>query len=227
MARKAAALVAPVVGAELAGYAVEAVPVDSLQLDPDNARTHNPRSIATLKGLLQRFGQQKPVVAEPGTRIVRAGNGTLLAARELGWPTIAVHWTALAGDEARAFALADNRAGELSFFDEATLARQLTSFDDHELAAIIGFDAGDLQGLAGLAIDDLAGDGEPGEVGARKSQPRVPRSSDVTVRVLVGRGRAAAALRGLLLRQRTLHDALPRALRAPEMKQPPGCETGG
>jgi hypothetical protein len=188
MARKAgtaAARGAPVERlAELAGYVVEAVPVDSLQLDPDNARKHSPRSIETLKGLLRRFGQQKPVVVEPTTRIVRAGNGTLVAARELGWPTIAVHWTQLEGDEARAFALADNRAGELSFFDEAELARQLASFDDSDLPALIGFDPGDLAELPPQG-GDMEGDGAAGEPGARKSAPRVPRSSDVTVRVLV------------------------------------------
>ena len=108
------------------GVGGELVALERLKLDPDNARVHNPRNLAAVKASLARFGQQKPVVASRDG-IVYAGNGTLLAARDLGWPSLAVKWTNLQGDEARAYALADNRSNELSFFDETMLAEQLNA----------------------------------------------------------------------------------------------------
>jgi ParB-like chromosome segregation protein Spo0J len=82
----------------------------------------NPRrgDVASVKRSLKRFGQRKPIVArEDGTVI--AGNHTLLAARELDWPEIAVVFTS--DDEAagKAFALADNRTSALGSFDLADL----------------------------------------------------------------------------------------------------------
>jgi len=37
-----------------------------------------------IKASLRRFGQQKPIVVD-ATNVVRAGNGTLAAAKALGW----------------------------------------------------------------------------------------------------------------------------------------------
>jgi ParB-like chromosome segregation protein Spo0J len=46
--------------------------------------------------------------------VVIAGNGTLAAAVELGWKDIDVVETKLKGQEAVAFAIADNRTAELA-----------------------------------------------------------------------------------------------------------------
>jgi DNA modification methylase len=82
----------------------------------------NPRrgDVASVKRSLQRFGQRKPIVVRAdGT--VEAGNTTLKAALELGWPEIAA--VPFDDDEAtaKAFALADNRTSELGAFDLAAL----------------------------------------------------------------------------------------------------------
>lgn len=116
------------------------VPIDRLMHDPSNARTHNKANIAAIKGSLAKFGQQKPIVVTKDN-IVIAGNGTLEAARELGWKELSVVYTKLSGPEAIAYALADNRTGELADWDKGILGHQLQSlWDDGFDIADIGFD---------------------------------------------------------------------------------------
>lgn len=116
------------------------VPIDRLMHDPSNARTHNKANIAAIKGSLAKFGQQKPIVVTKDN-IVIAGNGTLQAARELGWKDIGVVYTHLSGPEAMAYALSDNRTGELADWDKGMLGHQLQSlWDDGFDIAEIGFD---------------------------------------------------------------------------------------
>ena len=105
------------------------VPIASLLADPENARKHSTKNIAAIKGSLSTFGQQRPLVV--WDNVVIAGNGTLAAAKELGWTHIAISrvpfdWTY---DQARAYALADNRTAELAEWDAERLADQLIELD--------------------------------------------------------------------------------------------------
>jgi ParB-like chromosome segregation protein Spo0J len=123
-------------------YALK-VPIDQLMHDPSNARTHNKANIEAIKGSLAKFGQQKPLVVTR-SNVVIAGNGTLQAARDLGWTEIAVVYTSLSGPEAMAFALSDNRTAELASWDNGILGHQLQSlWDDGFNIADIGFDPKD------------------------------------------------------------------------------------
>src|SRR3972149_2350272 len=91
-----------------------AVPIASLNLDPANVRLHNKRNIESIKSSLVKFGQQKPIVVQKQGMIVRAGNGTLAAARELGWAEIAANVVEMDDLTATAFSIADNRTAELA-----------------------------------------------------------------------------------------------------------------
>ena len=116
---------------------IENVPIATLRPDPANARQHPVRNLEAIAASLQRFGQQKPiVVARDGTVI--AGNGTLGAARRLGWETIAAVRTSLTGAAARAFALMDNRTTDLSGWDTSALLEQLGELSP-ELQAMLDF----------------------------------------------------------------------------------------
>ncbi len=116
---------------------IESVPLASIRLDPQNARAHNARNLATIKNSLQRFGQQKPIVITAEGMVI-AGNGTLLAAQALGWKSIAVVRTRLTGAAARGYALVDNRSGELASWDSDRLLEQLGSLPP-ELARLLDF----------------------------------------------------------------------------------------
>lgn len=100
--------------------AYERVKIDSLKFDPRNARKHDDRNIKAIMNSLSKFGQQKAIVVGDGG-IVIAGNGTLEAAKRLGWDTIDVRRSGLKADEATAYAIADNRSAELAEWDDPVL----------------------------------------------------------------------------------------------------------
>jgi len=108
---------------------LETVAIESLELDPNNARKHSKRNLDAIAASLEKFGQRKPIVVHNGTVI--AGNGTLEAAKSLGWTEIGItrcpdDWDA---DTAKAYALADNRSSELAEWDDLVLANQLLDLD--------------------------------------------------------------------------------------------------
>lgn len=122
----------------------ETVDIFTLHQDPANARRHPDRNLDAIKASLARFGQQKPIVVD-ADGIVRAGNGTLEAAKALGWQEIAIVRTPLKGSEATAYAIADNRTGELAEWDETALAETLRALDSEQFdVASLGFNEEDM-----------------------------------------------------------------------------------
>jgi len=138
------------------------IPCAELHNDPANVRKHGEQNLAAIKASLARFGQQKPIVVNQDG-VVIAGNGTLMAARALGWQTIKAVRTNLAGSEATAFAIADNRTAELAEWDDAALQQQLVAIaiDDEELLAATGFDEKELAKLAAANAPEVTEDDVP------------------------------------------------------------------
>lgn len=125
---------------------IETMKVDALFLDPKNARLHPERNLEAIKASLRKFGQQKPIVVDQ-TGVVIAGNGTLAAARALGWERIAIVRTELTGDEARAFAIADNRTAELAEWDYEELRASLEGFSI-DLREVVSFTEEEIRALS-------------------------------------------------------------------------------
>lgn len=122
------------------------VPLDDLLPDPNNARRHSESNLGAIRASLRRFGQRKPIVIDQ-QNIVCAGNGTLEAARAEGLDGL---WAVVfpgTAEEARAYAIADNRTGELAHWDGAALLATLQGLDD-ELVAAAGYSADELTDLA-------------------------------------------------------------------------------
>jgi hypothetical protein len=128
---------------------LEMVSVDSLEFDEQNAREHPPENRKLLESSLSTFGQRKPIVVTKDDVVV-AGNGTLLAAKALGWSEIAIvripdEWSE---GMVRAFAIADNRSTDLSTFDNALLSEQLGQLEIEEFdLQAVGFTPADLERL--------------------------------------------------------------------------------
>ena len=138
------------------------VKIETLLNDPANVRKHDQRNIDAIKASLQKFGQQKPIVVDK-KGIVVAGNGTLAAAKDLGWNEIAVVETELEGADATAFAIADNRTAELAAWDDEALAKTMASlqndFDIDE--TLTGFSDVEIDELIGKTGDDIEEDEVP------------------------------------------------------------------
>jgi site-specific DNA-methyltransferase (adenine-specific) len=141
------------------------ISITDLSLDPKNARKHSARNLEAIAASLEKFGQRKPIVVHRG--VVLAGNGTLEAAKTLGWTEIEVaevpdDWD---NDTAKAYALADNRTAELAEWDESELAKQLLELIDADWnIEELGFEV--------PALSDIDGDKDEDEVPEPPVEPK-------------------------------------------------------
>jgi ParB-like chromosome segregation protein Spo0J len=103
--------------------------IDALKFDPANARKHDERNIKAIMDSLERHGQRKPIVCY--SDMVVAGNGTLQAAKRLGWAEIWVNDDGFKSiEDAKAYAIQDNRSAELAAWDDVVLGDTLTELKD-------------------------------------------------------------------------------------------------
>lgn len=156
---------------------IETVPISSLSADPANLRKHDERNLNAVKASLRRFGQQKPIVVSHAN-VVIAGNCTLAAAMELGWKEITITRSSLAGSDAVAYAIADNRTAELGTWDDAALAAVLSQMEKDEELIGVGFDDRDLAALlSSIEADDGNDFSDPGEV--KREERAVSKTGDL------------------------------------------------
>jgi hypothetical protein len=125
------------------------VRIETLKPSSENVRTHSDKNLQSIKRSLTKFGQQHAVVYSSLTGEVLVGNGRLAAMQALGWTVCAAMAFDGTPDEARAYAIADNRTGELADWDWRGLAAQLKDLIDGEVftGEDLGFDDHDLQPL--------------------------------------------------------------------------------
>ena len=122
---------------------IETLQIKDLTPDPQNARLHDDKNLKAIQGSLKEFGQRKPIVISADGVIV-AGNGTVEAAKRLGWLEIQAvrvpeDWTP---NQIKAFALADNRTAELASWDIHVLDEQLWELEQEELdVTVLGFES--------------------------------------------------------------------------------------
>ena len=118
-------------------------PIDDLRPDPRNPRVHSEGQIRQIAKSIAAFGFNVPILIDRHNQVV-AGHGRLAACQLLGWteiPTLRLEH--LSADQARAFAIADNRLTDTSTWDDRLLAEQLQSLSAAELdfdLEAIGFD---------------------------------------------------------------------------------------
>ncbi len=106
-------------------------------MDPNNAREHPKENLSALAKSLKRFNQQKPVIISESNQVI-AGNGTILAAKELGWTHITAIRSDLSGSKQKAYAIADNRTAELAAWNNLVLGKSLNELQ------LEGFDLADI-----------------------------------------------------------------------------------
>ena len=143
----------------------ETVPIESISTDPANARSHGERNLEAIRDSLRAFGQQKPIVVD-GRGIVIAGNGTLEAAKRLGWTEIAIVRTDLEPGQATAFGIADNRTAELADWNDEVLRSLLDTMDD-EMLRVLAFDQKEIDAMVPAMAVNVVEDEVPEEVEPR------------------------------------------------------------
>lgn len=136
----------------------ESVPISELVVDEANCRLHSRRSIDAIISSLKAFGQYRPIVVQSKTKVIVAGNGTYLAAKELGWDKIDCVFIDVDDDARRTIGVLDNRCSDLSSWDESKL-RELLYYMDSDMQHIAGFLEADMKEimhkLDSKDLDDL------------------------------------------------------------------------
>lgn len=122
------------------------VPVGELQTFERNPRRGDVDAIAES---LQKHDLYRPIVVNKGTETGRAmevlcGNHTLMAARQLGWPSIDIALIDVDAQKAASIVAADNRLSDLGGYDSADLHALLSGLDD---LSGTGYGADDLAAL--------------------------------------------------------------------------------
>lgn len=123
----------------------------------------NPRQGNTevIKQSLTVNGMYRPVVVNAGTftgrpREVLAGNHTLMAARDLGWESVAAVTVDVDDDQCARIVAADNRTADLGEYDERLLLELLNDLPDLDGT---GYELGDLEALEKALREGAGGPG--------------------------------------------------------------------
>lgn len=101
-------------------------PIEELRAHPRNPRLGNVYEIGRS---LERFGQQRPVLALPDGTIV-AGHHVWTAAKQRGWTHIAVVRSDLTDEAVEGYLIADNGTADQGYYDERQLAELLSAWGE-------------------------------------------------------------------------------------------------
>jgi hypothetical protein len=139
---------------------ITTIALSELHQDPTNPNKRD--EVETLKASLAEFGLDQPLVVQKETGRIIKGNHRFMAAQELGWEEIDI--IEVTDDDLKATrrGLADNRTGELRYFDEYALQALLKEVGDN----VPGFDTDFLEDMGNKLnppdLDDLEKEfGEP------------------------------------------------------------------
>jgi DNA modification methylase len=161
-------------------HQVEILPMDAIRLDEKNARVHTRVQIRQIGKSIQAFGFNSPILIDRDS-LVLAGHGRILALQWLGVTEVPViRLDHLTPEQARAYAIADNKLTENSSWNDKLLGdhfKLLSELDlDFDLDAT-GFTMGEID----LRIEGLDGlsDGADLEETAVETGPAVCRPGDL------------------------------------------------
>lgn len=112
------------------------VPISSINIDSSNARLHSDRNIRSIEESLSRFSQRQPVVVQRSSMVVRAGNGRVQAAKNLGWTHIAALVVSDTDPESIAYAIADNRTSELGAWNYDQLVKLFEEINMEDMGSM-------------------------------------------------------------------------------------------
>ena len=126
---------------------IEQVDPRSLTPNPRNAKRHDDDQIRALKNSISRYGFTAPVLIDAAGMIL-AGHGRTRAAIDADLATIPAIRLNLSADDARAYALADNKLAELGggwdleilrgeLADLSTMPELETGFSDSEIQTLL------------------------------------------------------------------------------------------
>jgi hypothetical protein len=130
----------------------KAVPIDSVQYYPGNARRGNH---AKIRASLRAHGQYKTLLVQASTGYVLIGNNTLQVMREDGYTEVAVDRLDVDDARARDMLLIDNASSDDAEYEKRALAELLAGVEDWDAAGWLPDDLDDLLAELGDQVGDL------------------------------------------------------------------------
>jgi ParB-like chromosome segregation protein Spo0J len=145
---------------------VKVFAIDDLQPFEGNPRIHND---ALLQESLKAHGQFKPIVVNAGSHTGRvneilAGNGTLEAARSIGWTKIDGVLLDVDDITAKKINVIDNRSNDVASYDNEMLAALLSEIASEDDLAGTGFSEKDLEKMLGGGDKEADGESRMGDL---------------------------------------------------------------
>ncbi|WP_406698597.1 DNA modification methylase [Singulisphaera sp. Ch08] len=145
----------------------EVLDIHDLTEDPQNARIHPESNRSAIRASLGRFGPARSIVLD-ADNVVRAGNGTIEAARLEGFrevlvvdpepgQLVAVRRSDWSDSQASAYALADNRTAESAQWNDQRVAETLAAISDTDERRATGFSDADVAALLESLAQSAAG----------------------------------------------------------------------
>ncbi len=154
--------------------------LESVHPDPRNPRVHSPKQIKQIARSIQSFGFNVPILIDKESKIL-CGHGRYLAAKQLGMPEVPIiRLDHLSPEQAKAFAIADNRLTENSTWDEILLGEVFAELSELELNFSLedtGFTMGEIDlKIEGLSITPEV---DPADTFEESTGPAVTRLGDI------------------------------------------------
>jgi DNA modification methylase len=117
-------------------------------------RKYSKRQIVVLKASVSEYGFIRPILTDGDRRII-AGHGAWLAAKELGLSSVPIVVAQhLTPEQARLYAMMDNKSAELSAWNGDLLTKELRELLDLDLSGVLDLNI-ELSGFATAEIDKL------------------------------------------------------------------------
>jgi len=126
---------------------IRRVPLESLHVDPSNARVHGPENLDAMAASLKRFGQAEPLIVHARTGRVIGGNGRVVAMKKLGWTECDVIELDVDDLQATALGIALNRTASLAEWDDPVLAKLLKELQAEDALDGVGYTDDDIDRL--------------------------------------------------------------------------------
>lgn len=132
------------------------------QLNPwDKNPRFNDQAVVQIAESIKKFGFASPIIARTEDNRIIAGHTRWKAAQSLNIQYVPVRFMNLSEKEADALALADNRLGEISSWDDGLLGDILAELDDGDFDIdVIGFSQQEIDQLMGNWVDPFFDDDE-------------------------------------------------------------------
>ncbi len=144
---------------------IEYIDQSELHLNDENVNIHSTKSIEKIAKSIEAFGFKNPIIIDQNN-IVIAGNGRLEAARSLMIDKIpCIRADDLTPEQLKAFAIADNRVADESFFDKDLLDQVIIDLKSEDFdIGVLGFDDDeilDIENIEDVELDLPSGDKTP------------------------------------------------------------------